>query len=58
MSMRATSTQSNEDIQALQRGRRIPQLAQHDRAKAVATCNAADHRRYDFRRWSSVLCTA
>jgi len=26
--MRATSTQSNEDIQALQRGRRIPQLAQ------------------------------
>jgi len=30
MSMRATSTQSNEDTQALQRGRRLRQLAQHD----------------------------
>jgi len=30
--MRATSTQSNEDIQAFQRARRIPQLAQHDRS--------------------------
>jgi len=32
--MRATSTQTNEDrlIQAFQRARRIPQLAQHDRS--------------------------
>jgi len=30
--MRATSTQSNEDIQAFQRGRSITQLAQHDRS--------------------------
>ena len=38
MPTHGTRTQSNEDIQALQRGHRLRQLAQHDRSVRDTFC--------------------